>query len=174
MKSIEKKNMLNKFERNEISILVSTTVIEVGIDIPNATVMLIEHAERFGLSQLHQLRGRVGRGSKRSYCILVRRKTTETSRDRLAIMEKTSDGFKIADEDLNLRGPGEFIGERQSGFLSYKIANMITDGPIISDARAAAFSIIEKDPSLENSVNKPMKRWFMSHYSNYLEKINLS
>ena len=89
-------------------------------------------------------------------------------------MEKTNDGFKIADEDLKLRGPGEFIGERQSGFLSYKIANMITDGPIISDARAAAFSIIEKDPSLENSVNEPMKRWFMSHYSKYLEKINLS
>ena len=174
MKSNEKKNMLNKFERNEISILVSTTVIEVGIDIPNATVMLIEHAERFGLSQLHQLRGRVGRGSKKSYCILVRRKITETSRDRLATMEKTSDGFKIADEDLKLRGPGEFIGKRQSGFLSYKIANMITDGPIIADARAAAISIIEKDPSLENSVNEPMKRWFMSHYSNYLEKINLS
>ena len=174
MKSIEKKNMLNKFERNEISILVSTTVIEVGIDIPNATVMLIEHAERFGLSQLHQLRGRVGRGSSKSYCILVRRKMTETSTDRLAIMEKTNDGFEIADEDLKLRGPGEFIGKRQSGFLSYKIANMITDGPIISDARAAAFSIIEKDPSLDNGVNKPMKKWFMSHYSKYMEKINLS
>ncbi len=174
MKSNEKKNMLNKFERNDISILVSTTVIEVGIDIPNATVMLIEHAERFGLSQLHQLRGRVGRGSKKSYCILVRRKITETSVGRLAIMEKTSDGFMIADEDLKLRGPGEFIGKRQSGFLSYKIANMITDGPIIKDAREAAFSIIEKDPSLDDNINGLMKKWFMSHYSAYLDKINLS
>ena len=99
---------------------------------------------------------------------------TETSVNRLAIMEKTSDGFMIADEDLKLRGPGEFIGKRQSGFLSYKIANMITDGPIIKDAREAAFSIIEKDPSLDDNINGLMKKWFMSHYSAYLDKINLS
>ena len=126
---------MSAYERNEIQILVSTTVIEVGIDIPNATVMMIEHADRFGLTQLHQLRGRVGRGKQKSYCILVRRNFTENSKKRLRIMESTNDGFLISDEDLKLRGPGEFFGIRQSGFLKYKIANMVTDGPILRDAR---------------------------------------
>ena len=159
---------------NEISILVSTTVIEVGIDIPNATVMLVENAERFGLTQLHQLRGRVGRGSEKSYCILVKRNTTETSKNRLAIMEKTNDGFIIADEDLRLRGPGEFLGQKQSGFFQYKIANMATDGSIIRQSREAAFSLIENDPNLDNSENLIMKKWFISNYSQHLDKIILS
>jgi len=174
MKSDEKDRIIKKFEINKISILVSTTVIEVGIDIPNATVMLIENAERFGLTQLHQLRGRVGRGSEKSYCILVKRNTTETSNNRLAIMEKTNDGFIIADEDLRLRGPGEFLGQKQSGFFQYKIANMSTDGSIIRQAREAAFSLIEKDPNLDDSKNLMMKKWFISNYSQHLDKINLS
>jgi len=174
MKSDEKDRIIKKFEINEISILVSTTVIEVGIDIPNATVMLVENAERFGLTQLHQLRGRVGRGSEKSYCILVKRNTTETSKNRLAIMEKTNDGFIIADEDLRLRGPGEFLGQKQSGFFQYKIANMATDGSIIRQAREAAFSLIENDPNLDNSKNLIMKKWFISNYSQHLDKINLS
>jgi len=150
MKSEEKKSIMHDFEKNKISILVSTTVIEVGIDVPNATIMLIEHAERFGLTQLHQLRGRVGRGEDKSYCILVNRGTSEVSLHRLSIMEKTNDGFKIADEDLALRGPGDYIGLKQSGFIKYKIANMITDGEIIKKARACAFNIIDDDPNLVN------------------------
>ena len=122
MNTDEKEDTINKFVRNEIKILISTTVIEVGVDIPNASVMLVEHAERFGLTQLHQLRGRVGRGAEKSYCILVKRNVTATSRTRLSIMEKTNDGFVIADEDLKLRGPGEYFGVKQSGFFQYKIA----------------------------------------------------
>ncbi len=121
MKKDEKDGVMDAYARNEIHILISTTVIEVGIDIPNATVMLVEHADRFGLTQLHQLRGRVGRGSEKSYCILVRRNFTDNSKKRLRIMESTTDGFVISDEDLKLRGPGEFFGIRQSGFLKYKI-----------------------------------------------------
>jgi ATP-dependent DNA helicase RecG len=150
MKSDEKEIIMKDFEKNNISILVSTTVIEVGIDIPNATIMLIEHAERFGLTQLHQLRGRVGRGTEKSYCILVNRGNSEKSLIRIGIMEQTSDGFKIADEDLILRGPGDYIGSQQSGFIKYKIADMITDGRIIRKARKLATDIIEKDPYLEN------------------------
>ena len=152
MKSDEKKIIMEDFEKNKIRILVSTTVIEVGIDIPNATIMLIEHAERFGLTQLHQLRGRVGRGAEKSYCILVNRGNSEKSSTRLGIMEQINDGFKIADKDLILRGPGDYIGSQQSGFIKYKIADMITDGAIIRKARKLATDIIDKDPNLENHV----------------------
>lgn len=174
MKSDEKNDVINGFERNEINILISTTVVEVGIDIPNATVMLVEHAERFGLTQLHQLRGRVGRGTKKSYCILVRRNVTDASRNRLAVMEKTSDGFIIADEDLKLRGPGEFFGLRQSGFFQFKIADMVLDGALIRDARSAAFSVIDDDKSLRNDSNKMLREWFISDYAHYLDNIKLS
>ncbi len=174
MKSDEKDDVINGFERNEINILISTTVVEVGIDIPNATVMLVEHAERFGLTQLHQLRGRVGRGTKKSYCILVRRNVTDASRNRLAVMEKTSDGFIIADEDLKLRGPGEFFGLRQSGFFQFKIADMVLDGALIRDARSAAFSVIDDDKSLKNDSNKMLREWFISDYAHYLDNIKLS
>ena len=174
MKSDEKDDVINGFERNEINILISTTVVEVGIDIPNATVMLVEHAERFGLTQLHQLRGRVGRGTKKSYCILVRRNVTDASRNRLAVMEKTSDGFIIADEDLKLRGPGEFFGLRQSGFFQFKIADMVLDGALIRDARSAAFSVINDDKSLKNDSNKMLREWFISDYAHYLDNIKLS
>ena len=174
MKSDEKDDVINGFERNEINILISTTVVEVGIDIPNATVMLVEHAERFGLTQLHQLRGRVGRGTKKSYCILVRRNVTDASKNRLAVMEKTSDGFIIADEDLKLRGPGEFFGLRQSGFFQFKIADMVLDGALIRDARSAAFSVIDDDKSLRNDSNKMLREWFISDYAHYLDNIKLS
>ena len=174
MKTEEKDAVMNKFANNEISILVSTTVVEVGVDIPNATIMVIEHAERFGLTQLHQLRGRVGRGTKKSYCILVERNVTETSKTRLSIMEKTSDGFVIADEDLKLRGPGEFIGVKQSGFFKYKIANMITDGPIIRDARQAAFDLVENDPNLKDDKHCLIREIFLNDYAKRLENITLS
>ena len=120
------------------------------------------------------MRGRVGRGSEKSYCILVKRNNTETSKNRLAIMEKTNDGFIIADEDLRLRGPGEFLGQKQSGFFQYKIANIVTDVSIIIQARESAFSLIENDPNLDNSKNLIMKKWFISNYSQHLDKINLS
>ena len=174
MNTDEKENTINKFVRNEIKILISTTVIEVGVDIPNASVMLVEHAERFGLTQLHQLRGRVGRGAEKSYCILVKRNITDTSRTRLSIMEKTNDGFVIADEDLKLRGPGEYFGVKQSGFFQYKIANMATDRAIIQKARKAAFKLIDNDPTLQDRSNKSLRQTFLKAYAHRLDDINLS
>lgn len=171
MKKDEKDAIMNAYEKNKIHILVSTTVIEVGIDIPNATVMLIEHAERFGLTQLHQLRGRVGRSSAKSYCILVERNIRDTSRKRLSIMEKTNDGFVIADEDLKLRGPGKFFSTEQSGFFKYKIADLVTDGPIIRKARKAAQEIAKRDLKLEKHVL--MKERLMRDYAQYLDTVNI-
>ena len=142
---LQKEKIMHDFSKNKINILLSTTVIEVGIDVPNATVMLIENAERFGLTQLHQLRGRVGRGSKKSYCILVQRKITEQSKKRLEIMESTNDGFKISDEDLKMRGPGEFFGIKQSGFFNFKIADLLLDGDMVKDARTAAEKILNNN-----------------------------
>ena len=174
MKKEEKDNIMNEFSDNRIKILVSTTVIEVGIDVPNATVMLVEHADRFGLIQLHQLRGRVGRGSEKSYCIFVQRDITENSRKRLDIMERTNDGFVISDEDLKLRGPGEFFGIRQSGFFKYKIADLVMDGPIIKSARKAAFDLVEKDPHLRNRSFIELRRHFLKKYQHMLDFVNIS
>ena len=174
MKAEEKDDVIKNFETNQIHILISTTVVEVGIDIPNATVMLVEHAERFGLTQLHQLRGRVGRGENKSYCILVRRNITHTSKNRLLVMEETNDGFVIADEDLKLRGPGEFFGLRQSGFLQFKIADMVLDGSLLRQARSSAFDLIVQDGNLTDSSNKRLREWFISDYHQYLDTIKLS
>jgi ATP-dependent DNA helicase RecG len=121
---VEKDNIIQAFSRGEIDILVSTTVIEVGIDVPAATLMVIEQAERFGLAQLHQLRGRVGRGAKQSYCILLGNPQTEEALQRIKAMEATNDGFILAQEDLKIRGPGEFLGVRQHGLLQFKIADL--------------------------------------------------
>ena len=174
MKKDEKDSIMSAYNRNKIQILVSTTVIEVGIDIPNATVLVIEHADRFGLTQLHQLRGRVCRCKQKSYCILIRRKFTDNSKKRLRIMESTNDGFLISDEDLKLRGPGEFFGIRQSGFLKYKIANMVTDGPILREARQAAFNLVGNDPNLENSDNDLVRAQFIKNYQDKLHETNIS
>jgi ATP-dependent DNA helicase RecG len=139
MKAEEKDEVMRRFVAGEIQILVSTTVIEVGVDVPNASVMVIEHAERFGLSQLHQLRGRVGRGAKQSYCVLLASdKQTEVARERLGIMEETNDGFKIAEKDLELRGPGEIMGTRQAGLPEFRIANLVRDLDILQAARTEA------------------------------------
>ena len=172
MKKEEKDAIMDAYAKNEIKILVSTTVIEVGIDIPNASVMLIEHAERFGLTQLHQLRGRVGRGSSKSYCILVERNIRDTSRKRLAIMEKTNNGFVIADEDLKMRGPGKFFSTEQSGFFKHKIADMVTDGAIIRKAREVAQTIAKTDTKLEN--NPRMKKRLLKDYAQYLDTVVIS
>ena len=172
MEKTEKDSIMNNFSANNINILISTTVIEVGIDVPNSTIMLIEHAERFGLTQLHQLRGRVGRGKNKSFCILVRRSFSENTKKRLNIMEETNDGFVIADEDLKIRGPGEFFGIRQSGYLSFKIANMKTDGSLIQKARKLAKEIIKHDSNLEGRKNIELKnKLYKTYKQNLNEKI---
>jgi len=143
MKQEDKDAVMDQFRRGGISILVSTTVIEVGVDVPNATLMVVEHAERFGLSQLHQLRGRVGRGGDQGHCILVAsHKRTSEARERLAIMEETSDGFKIAEKDLELRGPGEVLGVRQSGIPAFRVANLVRDLKILEAAKAEAERLV--------------------------------
>jgi ATP-dependent DNA helicase RecG len=150
MKPAEKDEVMDRFRRNEIQILVSTTVIEVGVDVPNANIMLIEHAERFGLSQLHQLRGRVGRGNYKSYCVLMLGYAlSEEGVRRAEIMESTIDGFKIAEADLEMRGPGEFMGTRQSGLPGFKMANLVRDVKILMLARDAAFELAQQDPQLK-------------------------
>ncbi len=150
MKAQEKDDIMNRFRRGEIHVLVSTTVIEVGVDVPNANIMVIEHAERFGLSQLHQLRGRVGRGAFKSYCVLVLGYAlSEEATRRAEIMERTNDGFKIAEADLEMRGPGEFMGTRQSGLPGFKMANLVRDLKILMQAREAAFELAAQDPQLK-------------------------
>ncbi|MCK4419454.1 ATP-dependent DNA helicase RecG [Candidatus Aerophobetes bacterium] len=151
MKREEKEKIMHLFRMGKISILVSTTVIEVGIDIPNANLMVIENTERFGLAQLHQLRGRVGRGAKQSYCFLLTgKKISEEGRKRMKVMCKTTDGFRIAEEDLNLRGPGEFFGTRQWGMLNLKIADLIKDAKMLYLTRKEAFQLVQKDPELKS------------------------
>jgi len=150
MKEKEKDKIMRDFMQNKIQILVSTTVIEVGIDVPRASLMVIEHAERFGLSQLHQLRGRVGRRDIQSSCILLADyKCSADARKRLKVMEKTTDGFAIAEEDLAIRGPGDFLGTRQSGLPDFRIASIIRDARILNDAKEDAFQLAERDPFLE-------------------------
>src|SRR5438874_5295118 len=135
---------MQRFHRNEVQILVSTTVVEVGVDVPNATVMVIEHAERFGLAQLHQLRGRIGRGAQKSHCILVAPfRMTDEARGRLDTMVRTSNGFEIAEADLQLRGPGEFFGTRQSGELGFHIASPLRDRELLELARKEAFVLVD-------------------------------
>ena len=145
MKPAAKDEIMEAFGRNEIQILVSTTVIEVGIDVPNATVMLIENAERFGLAQLHQLRGRVGRGKHQSYCIFMSGSKAKETQERLKILRDTNDGFKIASEDLRLRGPGDLFGIRQSGLLNFRLGDVFQDAKILQMANEAADEIIKDD-----------------------------
>lgn len=154
MKAKEKDKVMSAFSQGDIKILVSTTVIEVGVDVPDATIMVIENAERFGLSQLHQLRGRVGRGSAKSFCILVSDSKSENSKERLAIMKKYSDGFKIADEDLKQRGPGDFFGNRQHGLPDLKIADMLSDMETLKLCRECADEILKEDYNLDLPKNK--------------------
>ena len=154
MNNEDKEYEMQRFIENKTQILVSTTVIEVGVDIPNATVMIIESAERFGLSQLHQLRGRVGRGKHESYCFLITgHKKTKESKIRMETMEKTNDGFIIAEKDLELRGPGNIMGTQQSGEMPLKITNLVSDSALIIKIRKLVEKIMSKDPKLENANN---------------------
>lgn len=170
LKARDKDEIMAGFLEKRIDILVSTTVIEVGIDIPHASLMVIEHAERFGLSQLHQLRGRVGRSDIASYCILLaQHRGSEDARKRLRIMEQTTDGFKIAEEDLAIRGPGEFMGIRQSGLPDFRVANIIRDGQILNEAKTDAFELIEKDPFLEKTEHTLLKAILLHKWQGRLE-----
>ena len=160
MNAADKEYEMQRFVRGETNIMVSTTVIEVGVDVPNASVMVIENAERFGLSQLHQLRGRVGRGADQSYCILMTKdRLTEDGKERIRTMVRTTDGFEIAEADLKLRGPGDLHGTQQSGILDLKIADIIKDEKILKFARATAARVLEDDPNLEKDKNRPVLRY---------------
>ncbi|MCF6149995.1 MAG: ATP-dependent DNA helicase RecG [Candidatus Kuenenia sp.] len=169
MKPAEKEQVMADFKEKRYDILVSTIIIEVGIDVPNATIMVIEHAERFGLAQLHQLRGRIGRGSEQSYCLLFGVPKSAVSRERLRTMVKTCDGFKIAEMDFKLRGPGEFFGTRQHGLPELKISNLFHDFPILQKARKDAFEIVNKDPYLSSEEYQKIKQRVMDVFKDRLE-----
>jgi len=149
MSSAEKERIMRDFRERRIHILVSTVVIEVGIDVPNATIMVIEHAERFGLAQLHQLRGRIGRGAEQSNCLLFAEPGSLEAKKRLEVFTRTNDGFIIAEEDLKLRGPGELFGTRQHGLPDLKVADLVRDLPLLVQAREDAFRLVETDATLK-------------------------
>src|SRR5271170_5020614 len=149
LKTEEKETVMDQFRRGDVKILVATTVIEVGVDVPNATVMAIEQAERFGLAQLHQLRGRVGRGAAQSYCILITERMNDTAKERIRTLVDSNDGFHIAEMDLKLRGPGEFFGTKQSGLPSLRVANILRDQEILEAARRDAVNFVTHPPSEE-------------------------
>ena len=166
MKQSEKDRIMNGFYSGSIKVLVATTVIEVGVNVPEANIMIIENAERFGLSQLHQLRGRVGRGTEKSYCIMISDNASEITRKRLKIMTETSDGFKISEEDLKLRGPGDFFGTRQHGLPELKIANIFTDGKLLNAAGKAAEEVLRKDRNLSLPEHAPLRRRIAQMFAN--------
>jgi ATP-dependent DNA helicase RecG len=163
MKAEEKDAVMRSFQDGDLRILVSTTVVEVGIDVPEATVMMIEHAERFGLSQLHQLRGRVGRGSRPSVCFLFAEGPQgEDSAARLSVMERTTDGFRIAEEDLKIRGPGDFAGVRQSGIPDLVFSDIVRDARMLSRSREIAGALLARDPGLNHMEHAALARWIAS------------
>jgi ATP-dependent DNA helicase RecG len=175
MSGEEKERIMGSFKAADIGVLTATSVVEVGVDVPNASVMVIEHAERFGLSQLHQLRGRVGRSEYQSYCILMADyKRSEDAKRRLGIMVETTDGFKIAEEDLSIRGPGEFLGTKQSGLPPLRIANLARDIGILSEAREAAFQLIESDAVLSSSKNGRIREVLMARWGGRLGLAEIS
>ena len=175
MKSDEKNNQIEKFAQNKSQIMISTTVIEVGIDVKNASIMIIENAERFGLSQLHQLRGRVGRGNLQSYCILKTPfKLTHEAKYRMNVLVESSDGFEISEADLRLRGPGDIMGTKQSGLLNLKIANLVKDAPILTLARAIAQDLLKKDVALQNDENKLIYNYFVKNFYQKIKWMKIS
>ena len=169
----EKNNIMKKFKDKKIDILLSTTVIEVGIDVANASCMVIENAERFGLSQLHQLRGRVGRGDYPSYCILLGNPKTEAAKKRFYTMSETQDGFKVAEEDLELRGPGEFFGTKQHGLPELRFGNILRDFEIMEQARVEAFQMVREDPYLRDSRNIFVKGELKRRFAGKLDLVHV-
>ena len=168
MKAADKEAVMQAFHAGKIKLLVSTTVIEVGVNVPNASIMVVEHAERFGLAQLHQLRGRIGRGPYQSFCILVSDSRTETAKERLRIMESTNDGFLLAEEDLKLRGPGEFFGAMQHGLPDLKIADVLTDLDILLKARQAALETMEREQDMRQVLSL-LSLQYREHFSHIME-----
>ena len=173
MKNEQKNDIMGRFAKNEIKVLVSTTVIEVGVNVPNATVIMIEDAGRFGLAQLHQLRGRVGRGSAQSYCIMVSNSKSKKTKERLNILAKSNDGFYIASEDLKLRGPGDIFGIRQSGLLQFELGDIYTDAEILKDAKETCDIIYNNDPELQNIKNQGIKNILDKYLEKGFEKLCL-
>lgn len=173
MKGKEKNQIMERFAAGEIQVLVSTTVVEVGVNVPNATVMMIENAERFGLAQLHQLRGRVGRGSHQSYCIMVNCSEQEGTQERLDILNRSNDGFYIASEDLKLRGPGDFFGIRQSGDMEFKLADIYTDAGLLKTVSEEVNRILDEDPTLEGEEYAALKERLGASLSQSYERLNL-
>ena len=172
LKTKEQQEVMLKFRNKELDLLVSTTILEVGIDIPNATCMIVAHAERFGLSQLHQLRGRIGRGSLQSFCILISDAQTEESKQRIQAMVSSNDGFRISEEDLKIRGPGEFFGNRQHGLAELKIANPLTQMQLLKAAREEAIKLLSLDPRLEERPHQLLKEKLIQRFPEY-EKLIL-
>lgn len=173
MKPKEKNEIMEAFARNEIQVLVSTTVVEVGVNVPNATLMIIENADRFGLAQLHQLRGRVGRGDAQSYCIMMNTSQSKTAEKRLDILNKSNDGFKIASQDLKLRGPGDFFGIRQSGDMVFDIADIYQDADVLKMASVEVTNLLKWDPSLSDESHRRLKHYLTYNYEKKFETINL-
>ena len=173
MKGKEKNQIMERFAAGEIQVLVSTTVVEVGVNVPNATVMMIENAERFGLAQLHQLRGRVGRGSHQSYCIMVNCSDQEGTQERLDILNRSNDGFYIASEDLKLRGPGDFFGIRQSGDMEFKLADIYTDAGLLKTVSEEVNRILDENPTLEGEEYAALKERLEASLSQSYERLNL-
>jgi ATP-dependent DNA helicase RecG len=169
MRAEARDRIMRQFRDGEIHILVATTVIEVGIDIPNATVMIVEHAERFGLSQLHQLRGRVGRGESIGYCLLVNHIQAGDAVKRLRVMEQEHDGFKIAQADLSLRGPGEFLGTRQSGMADFRLANLARDSRLLVEGRKEALAWLETDPELKRPESAGLREMLNHRWGQRLQ-----
>ena len=173
MKAKDKNRIMEEFAAGDIQILVSTTVVEVGVNVPNATVMMVENAERFGLAQLHQLRGRVGRGEYQSYCIFIQGNKEETTSRRLEILNKSNDGFYIASEDLKLRGPGDLFGIRQSGLMEFRIGDIFNDADILKDASSAAGGILALDPDLSLAQHRELKKFLMEEQKAALENLGI-
>lgn len=173
MKNDKKNEIMNLFAQNKVQVLVSTTVVEVGVNVPNATVMMIENADRFGLAQLHQLRGRVGRGDAQSYCIMINTSQSKNAKKRLEILNQSNDGFKIASEDLRLRGPGDFFGIRQSGDLAFQLADIYQDAPVLQQASEAVASILDEDPELAMESHAILQRKMDQFLEDKIDRMNL-
>ena len=173
MKGKEKNAVMERFASGDVQVLVSTTVIEVGVNVPNATVMMIENAERFGLAQLHQLRGRVGRGDFQSYCIMVNCSGEEGVSKRLDILNHSNDGFYIASQDLKLRGPGDIFGMRQSGDLEFKLADIFTDAPLLKSVSEEVNQLLDQDPELSRPEHQELKQKLDSYIEKKYEKLIL-